>query len=192
MNHMFYSEEANNAKFTLNTLINVKKAYFETTLLDNLQMSEFHDYNNLHQTVTVRLAPFDRLKNFYIPIKNLKFGPAISATEKDLGTVLKQWVDFKYCPKGEPAENPLRHFPNETGTLSNPSPPGSLPTPPPHSNSNTAPPSGDTPPASIRDTPSSAKIEQWASEIPVLVPLPSNQPPRPARELFIAPTFSKR
>ena len=189
---MFYSEEADNARFTLNTLINVKKRYFETTLLDNLQMSGFHDYKNLHQAVTVRLAPFDRLKNFYIPIKNLKFGPAISAAEKDLGTVLKQWVDFKYCPKGEPADNPLRHFPSEAGTLSNPSPPGSLPTPPPHSISSNATPSGDTPAAPIRDTPSSAKIEQWASEIPVLVPLPSNQPPRPARELFIAQTFCRR
>jgi hypothetical protein len=189
MNHMFYSEEADNAKFTLNILINVKNVYFETTLLDNLQMSEFHDYNNLHQAITIRLAPFDHLKNFYIPIKNVKFGPAISAAERDLGTVMKQWVDFKYCPKGEPADNPLHHFPGETGTLSNPSPSGSLPTPPPHSTSNTATPSSDTPPAPIRDTPSSAKIEQWASEIPVLVPLPSNQPSGPARELLIAPTF---
>jgi len=184
---MFYSEEAENAKFTLNTLINVKKAYFETTLLDNLQMSGFHGYNNLHQAVTVRLAPFDRLKNFYIPIKNLKFGPATA--ERDLGTVMKQWVDFKYCPKGEPADNPLRHFPSETGTLSNPSPSGSLPTPPPNSTSNAATPSGDTPPAPTRDTPSNARIEQWASEIPVIVPVPSNQPSGPTRELLIPPTF---
>jgi hypothetical protein len=186
MNHMFYSEEADNAKFTLNTLVNVKKAYFETTLLDNLQMSDFHDYNNLHQAVTVRLAPFDGLKNFYIPIKNLKFGPAISSAERDLGTILKQ---FKYWPKGQLEDNPLRHFPSEIGTLPNPSPSGSLPTPSPNSTSNAATPSCDTPPAPTRDTPSSAKIEQWASEIPVLIPVTSNQPSGPARELLIAPTF---
>ena len=86
----------------------VKKRYFETTLLDNLEIYYANDYNNLKDAVTARCAVYDPHKALYTPAKNLKIERAVDEESKNLGP--KYCANFSYCSKGEKSEDPMRHF----------------------------------------------------------------------------------
>lgn len=87
---------------------NVKKRYFETTLLDNLEIYYAYDYNNLKDAVTARCAVYDPHKALYTPAKNLKIKRAVNEESKNLSP--KYWANFSYCSKGEKSKDPMRHF----------------------------------------------------------------------------------
>lgn len=77
-------------------IIDIKKKFFETTLLDNLQLSRVRfDYFNLGNAVTVRCAAFNTVKSRFTPFKVGKYTAAIDLDNKDSGP--REWKDFKYA-----------------------------------------------------------------------------------------------
>jgi hypothetical protein len=54
--HIFYAEELENFKGSFKYLVDVKNRFFETTYLDNLQISAANNYGTLPSTLTARLS----------------------------------------------------------------------------------------------------------------------------------------
>ena len=77
-------------------IIDVKKKFFETTLLDNLQLSRARfDYFNLGNAVTVRCAAFNAVKSRFTPFKVGRYTAAVDLDNKDSGP--REWKDFRYA-----------------------------------------------------------------------------------------------
>jgi hypothetical protein len=109
--HLFYTEEVQNYQVSFKRLPDVKKKFFETTLLDNLQLCpERFNYRNLPLAVTVRCAPFHAVKARYMQFKLAKYLPVVAFDDMDSG--LRDWPkDFKYnqCI-GNVEENAMTRF----------------------------------------------------------------------------------
>lgn len=109
---MFYDEETSNAKYVLKYFVDVKMFYFETTLLDNLQVTFSNgscDYETLINAVTVRCAPHVPVKSEYVPIKKLNISPI--KIEDIPGGVRVFSIAHTYCGKGDPSDNPMQYRP---------------------------------------------------------------------------------
>ena len=93
---MFYTEETEKYEVLFKHVVDVKKKYFETTLLDNLQLSPARfDYFNLGYAVTVRCATFNNVKSRFTPFKVGKYIAAVEFDKKDSGP--REWRDFRYA-----------------------------------------------------------------------------------------------
>ena len=94
--HLFYTEELEKYEVLFKRIIDVKKRFFETTLLDNLQLSRARfDYFNLGNAVAVRCAAFNAVKSRFTPFKVGKYTAAVDLDNKDSGS--REWKDFKYA-----------------------------------------------------------------------------------------------
>ena len=82
--------------------MNIKKFYFETTLLETLRLGPKCNYGNLHKADTVRIALYSHEKCLYSSTKTLKITPAVLPEDKDIG--LPEWALFVYSPTGEPSK----------------------------------------------------------------------------------------
>jgi hypothetical protein len=100
--HIFYSEGVEDFKLILRPIVDVRKQYFETTLLEALQISPKCDYQNLQEATTVRIAPYVPAKCLYASSKVIKISPAVKFEEKD--SHLSEWIDFKYSGKNSTQE----------------------------------------------------------------------------------------
>lgn len=96
---MFYSEGIGDFKIALKKIADIKKRYFETTLLDRLHLPDRCTYENLPTAITARIAPYDHLRCIHIPIKKLDFLPLAKEGGSD------GWEDFNYNHKGEAKES---------------------------------------------------------------------------------------
>lgn len=112
MKHLFYAEEIENYQVSFKHLLDVKKKFFETTLLDNLQLSASRfNYRNLLLAVTVRCSVFNAIKARYIPFKGAKYRAAVDFESKDFGP--REWKDWEYnhyIPQGKAEENAMTRF----------------------------------------------------------------------------------
>ncbi|KAG4439592.1 hypothetical protein IFR05_004940 [Cadophora sp. M221] len=111
-NHIFYNEEIGNARYVLKYFVDIKMFYFETTLLDNLQVTFSNgacDYETLTNAIAVRCAPMVPVKSEYIPIKKLNI-PKIKV-EDLLGGVRVFSTAYTYNGKGASSDNPMLHRP---------------------------------------------------------------------------------
>ncbi|CZS88930.1 uncharacterized protein RCO7_04602 [Rhynchosporium graminicola] len=112
VNHIFYNEGTANAKYLLKYFVDLRMSYFETTLLDNLQVAFSHgacDYEALTNAVTVRCAPYDPVKSGYIPINKVNISKI--NVEDVPGGVRVFSAAFIYNGKGVPSDNPMLHRP---------------------------------------------------------------------------------
>ena len=101
-NHVFYSEAEENFQLVLKPIVDIKKFYFETTLLETPRLSPKCNYGNLYKADTVRIALYSHEKCLYSSVKALKITPAVSPENKDIG--LAEWAQFMYCPTGQPSK----------------------------------------------------------------------------------------
>jgi hypothetical protein len=110
--HLFYTEEIENYEVSFNYFIEVKKKFFETTLLDNLLLSAAKfDYRNLPSAITVRCSVFNAMASRYTPFKIAKYYAAVDLNSKYSGP--REWKDFKYSsciPRGKEEENTMIRF----------------------------------------------------------------------------------
>jgi hypothetical protein len=83
--------------------LNIRKAFFETTLLEHLRLHAKCNYKTLGSAITVRIAPYSHSKCRHISINKLNIVPAVKPEDKDLG--LLAWAEFKYSAKGEPVKH---------------------------------------------------------------------------------------
>jgi hypothetical protein len=97
-NHVFYSEAEENFQLVLKPIVDIKKFYFETTLLETLRLRPQCNYRNLANAVTVRIALYSHERCLYFSVKNLKITPAVNLEDKDCG--LTEWAQFKYSSTG--------------------------------------------------------------------------------------------
>ncbi len=79
--------------------MDIKKGYFETTLLEHLRLHPKCDYKNLPSAITVRIAPYNHSLCYYASVKNVQLVPAVKPENKDCE--LAAWKEFKYSAKGE-------------------------------------------------------------------------------------------
>ncbi|KAL2070674.1 hypothetical protein VTL71DRAFT_13700 [Oculimacula yallundae] len=111
-NYLFYNEDTANVKYFLKYFVDVRQFYFDTTLLDNLQVAFSNgacDYEALTNAVTVRCAPKDHVKSDYIPIKKLCISNI--KVEDIPGGVRVFSTAFTYNGKGNSSDNPMLHRP---------------------------------------------------------------------------------
>jgi hypothetical protein len=101
MDHLFYSEGEENFQVVLKPFVDIKKAYFETTLLEHLRQPA-NCYENLSSAITVRIAPYNHSLCYYASVKNLHIVPAVNPEDKDRG--ITAWKEIKYNAKGELTE----------------------------------------------------------------------------------------
>jgi hypothetical protein len=101
-NHVFYSEAEENFELVLKPIVDIKKFYFETTLLETLRLGPKCNYGNLYKADTVRIAPYSHEKCSYSSVKALKITPAVPPENKDIGPV--EWAQFMYCPTSPPSK----------------------------------------------------------------------------------------
>lgn len=89
----------------------IRKFYFESTLLDNLHVAFIgdSDYEKLINSITVRVAPYDPIRLSWSPFRKLNIVP-ISPDSMSAGAFT---AAFTFCGKGDPADDPMRHFPPE-------------------------------------------------------------------------------
>ncbi len=131
---MFYNEGQEQIRIVLKKFTSVRKYYFETTLLDKLHVilnggatvnpgQLPPDWQKLSDAVTVRCVLWDQKNGKYQPINKLDISGIPSGGSVDES--MKEWGKFKYCPRGAPSDNPLRHF--STSTAGQVSPQALLP-----------------------------------------------------------------
>ncbi len=101
-NHVFYSEAEGNFELVLKPIVDIKKFYFETTLLKTLRLGSKCNYENLHKADTVRIALYSHEKCSYSSVKALRITPAVPPEDKDIG--LAEWAQSFYCPTGQPSK----------------------------------------------------------------------------------------
>ena len=99
-----------NVKFQLKTIRTIKKNFFESTLIDNLELSDLHKYENLWAAGTVRVCEPDSRAIYHQPFKATNILPATPREEVDNGS--KFWINFTYNPNLPHVPNPLRHLVN--------------------------------------------------------------------------------
>jgi len=94
-NHL-YTEGTTKFEISFQHIANVKKKYFETTLLDNLQLSNLgFDYYNLFEAVTIRCSPWDHVKSRFLPHKIGKYIATVTIDNKDSES--SEWSNFEYA-----------------------------------------------------------------------------------------------
>ena len=145
-NHVFYSEAEENFQLVLKPIVNIKKFYFETTLLETLRLGPKCNYGNLYKADTVRIALYSHEKCLYSSTKTLKVTPAVLPEDKDIG--LPEWAHFMYSPTGQPSKY---HQDLATAKHANP----------PVSRQNTL---VET---IIENANKDASIQRWAQDIPI-------------------------
>jgi hypothetical protein len=101
-NHVFYSEAEENFELVLKPIVDIKKFYFETTLLETLRLGPKCNYQNLYKADTVRIALYSHEKCSYSSVKALKITPAVTPENKDIE--LAEWAHFTYNPTGKPSK----------------------------------------------------------------------------------------
>lgn len=101
--HIFYSEGEEDFKLVLKPIIDIRKSYFETTLLDPLQLSSKCNHHTLPKASTIRIANYNHKNCLYVSTNTLKFAPAVNSEDMDRG--LKDWINYTYCPTGELSQN---------------------------------------------------------------------------------------
>lgn len=116
--HVIYNENLTKVRYQIKKSIDLginkdvgakQQKYFETTLLDNLQLCPGNHYYNLWEATTIRLASFILSKGErYEPLKFPKYIAATPLSEAHEGSKAFG-TDFTFCDK-EPKENPMRHF----------------------------------------------------------------------------------
>ena len=117
MKHLFYTEDIEDYHVVFKYIADVKKRFFETTLLDNLQLSASRfDYHNVHRAVTVRCFVFNAMRSSYTPLKVSKSHAAVPLDKKDSGC--RDWNNFAYAhyiPTGKEDQNAMSHFESHSG-----------------------------------------------------------------------------
>lgn len=111
MNHLFYTEDVQKFQLRLCRFTDIQKRFFRTTLIHPYKMDPTAYASKLVTALSIRCAPWNELKNSYIPIR---VGTIVPST-KDLGLVSKSrdHTTFKYREKGGPNDNPMRHLKND-------------------------------------------------------------------------------
>ncbi|KAK0119916.1 hypothetical protein ONS95_011341 [Cadophora gregata] len=112
VNHVFYTEETANTKYALKYFVDMKMFYFETTLLDELQVIFSNgacDYETLTSAITVRCAPYVPVKSTYVQFKT----PKLRKIEvEDIPGGIKVFsTAYTYNGKGDLSENPMLYRP---------------------------------------------------------------------------------
>ena len=110
--HLFYAEEVENYQVSFKRLPDVKKKFFETTLLDNLQLCpQRFNYRTLALAVTIRCSPFHAAKARYVPFKLGKYHSVVAFDNKDSGP--RDWLEFRYnhyIPEWKVEDNAMTRF----------------------------------------------------------------------------------
>lgn len=108
VHHVIFSEQLAKVRYQIKPVTHEKK-YFQTILLDNLQLSDGNNYINLWQATTVRLTPFSLHScELYVPLKPQKYVAATLLSEAHKVSFF--WTNFTFCNRGSPLNNPARHF----------------------------------------------------------------------------------
>jgi hypothetical protein len=163
-NHVFYSEAEENFQLVLKPIVDIKKSYFETTLLETLQLRPQCNYRNLANAVTVRIALYSHERCLYFSVKNLKFTPAVKLEDKDCG--LTEWAQFKYSSTCNSSMYHQDHVSQPTLAVSGQNAPGPMqPTPV----------QPVIEPITNREN-KDASIQRWAQDIPVIAIRPVGNP----------------
>ncbi|CAL3966348.1 unnamed protein product [Diplocarpon coronariae] len=166
--HAFYSEEVEDVKFVFKLFVDVRKHYFETTLLDNNHVAfiAHSNYETLINAVTIRCALYNPIKSAYISFKNVVISPLpITSSTQELGAFS---TAFQYCGKGDASNDPMRH--RQTASDVPSGYPGTLESP--ELNSAQSPPHL----RHFQGYNSSAKceaVQNWAKQIPEVLPPPN-------------------
>jgi len=103
MDHLFYSEDEENFQLVLKPFVDIKKWYFETTLLEQLRLHSKCNYKTLPSAITARIAPYNHSICYYASTKKLEIDRVVTTEDKDLG--LTEWKGFTYSAKGEPKDH---------------------------------------------------------------------------------------
>ncbi|PVH87522.1 hypothetical protein DL98DRAFT_649164 [Cadophora sp. DSE1049] len=165
VNHILYTEETANAKYALKYFVDMKMYYFETTSLDNLQVTFSNgacDYETLTNALTVRCAPYLPIKSGYVLFKTPKIS---KITVEDIPGGIKVFsTAYTYNGKGDPSDNPMLHRPAQD--------PEHAPTLAAQSNTQQlqnalAPHLGGGP----RENPKDESVQRWATAIPDAISL---------------------
>lgn len=108
-------------KFQIKYYPDIKKEFFQTTLLDNWQLCPGNNYKNICEGSTIRLAPFvTRPVALYKLYKAPKPVPAVPLSEAASGSRLFG-PDFTYLKKGDESQDPTRdvEIEEEKGLVTN-------------------------------------------------------------------------
>ncbi|KAK2629397.1 hypothetical protein QTJ16_000217 [Diplocarpon rosae] len=166
--HVLYTEEVEDVKFVFKLFVDIRKKYFETTLLDNNHVAFIghSNYETLINAVTIRCALYNPVKSSYISSKNVVISPLpISSSAQDVGAFT---TAFHYCGKGDSSNDPMRHRQAASDVAS------SCPGPLEATELSPAPTSPQL--SRLQDYNSSAKseaVQNWAKQIPEVLPAPS-------------------
>ncbi|PMD26780.1 hypothetical protein NA56DRAFT_654562 [Hyaloscypha hepaticicola] len=150
-NHVFYSEAEENFELVLKPIVDIKKFYFETTLLETLRLGPKCNYGTLYKADTVRIASYSHEKCSYASVKALKITPAVQPENKDIG--LAEWAQFIYCPTGQPSK-----YYQDLATAKQANLPGSR--------------QNTLVETMIEKANKDASIQRWTQDIPVKAPRP--------------------
>ncbi|KAH7410920.1 hypothetical protein BKA64DRAFT_741554 [Cadophora sp. MPI-SDFR-AT-0126] len=160
VNHILYNEVTANAKYSLRYFVDMKMFYFETTLLDNLQVTFSNgacDYETLTNAITVRCAPYLPVKSGYVQFKTPKISKITA--ESIPGGIKVFSTAYTYNGKGNSSDNPMLHRPAQN--------PERAPTPAAQSNAqqlqNALAPHLRSGP---RENPKDESVQRWATAIP--------------------------
>ncbi|KAJ8071133.1 hypothetical protein OCU04_001473 [Sclerotinia nivalis] len=104
--HIFYTEEVESCKFIIKAFPEIKKKFFETTLLERVLFPKY-----LSERLTVRACPWNAVKVTYIPFKIAKHTPAVPSPGTQVAAT-KPWAGFVWKARGTPADDPVKYFPN--------------------------------------------------------------------------------
>jgi len=106
ISHIFLGEESGESQVVLRKILDVRKKYFETTLLKNHTTAQVNDfrYGELHKAIVARCTILDPKKNIYASAKKQKYEPVTS--EDDAALDDRDWVNFTYHGIGGRKEPP--------------------------------------------------------------------------------------
>ena len=112
MKHVLYTEEVENYQVAFKYITDIKKGIFETTLLDNLQLSQTRfNYHNLSSAVMLQCFTFNSIESRYTPVK---FGKHIAAVHFDTKhSSSREWQNFNVnhdIPKEKEEEDTKSRF----------------------------------------------------------------------------------
>ncbi|KAI9647347.1 hypothetical protein NHQ30_003732 [Ciborinia camelliae] len=104
--HIFYTEEIESCKFVIKGFPEIKKKFLETTLLEQMPFDAY-----LSGRLTVRAAPWNPVKVIFLPFKIGKYTAAVPSPRTQVAAT-KPWAGFVWKPRGTPADDPVKYFPN--------------------------------------------------------------------------------
>jgi hypothetical protein len=111
--HLFYTEELENYQVSFKNIVDIRKKFFETTLLDNFQLNPARfNYHNLPSAVTVRCDVFNVSNSRYMPVRAPRYRPVIDFDDREskFGIWPQNFTYSCRIPAGKEEQNTMTRF----------------------------------------------------------------------------------